>query len=168
MRQLWFALEDNIQPSSLIQLQAEWAGNVRYYSETVLPATPVPMVVCRKAGEVYASNQLAQTLFGRSRSELSEGRLSCYQLMTEASAAGFFRLYEIAVDGEGTTATPLFWDAEILTVSRTIIPTRGVFEMKIAPCGLPVSCRESTLLCSTENLTVPHYSSCFLACSRSW
>lgn len=151
VRRLWFSLEDNIQPSSMIQLQAEWAGNVRYFSESVLPFTPVPMVVCRKAGEVYASNQLAQDLCGRSRDQMTGGKLSCYELMTESSASKFFRLYELAVGGTqaedgsyipavGNTA-PLYWDAEIVRPnadgSHTVLQTRGIFEMKIAPCGLP-------------------------------
>uniref|UniRef100_V5EXE8 Putative fungal zinc cluster transcription factor n=2 Tax=Kalmanozyma brasiliensis (strain GHG001) TaxID=1365824 RepID=V5EXE8_KALBG len=151
IRQLWFSLEDNIQPSSMIQLQAEWAGNVRYYSESVIPFTPVPMVVCRKAGEVYASNQLAQELCGRSREQMTGGKISVYELMTEASASMFFRLYELAVGGtqaeDGTyipsvgKTAPLYWNAEIVQLSadgsRTVIPARGIFEMKIAPCGLP-------------------------------
>ncbi|PWZ01969.1 hypothetical protein BCV70DRAFT_54176 [Testicularia cyperi] len=151
VRKLWFSLEDNIQPSSMIQLQAEWAGNVRYFSESVLPFTPVPMVVCRKAGEVYASNTLAQDLCRRTREQMSGGKISCYQLMTEESASQFFRLYEIAVgdalaeDGShipnvGNT-TPLYWNADIViendSGTRSIVPTRGIFEMKIAPCGLP-------------------------------
>ncbi|KAJ1018680.1 hypothetical protein NDA13_006368 [Ustilago tritici] len=151
VRRLWFSLEDNIQPSSMIQLQAEWAGNVRYFSESVVPFTPVPMVVCRKAGEVYASNQLAQDLCGRRREQLSGGKMSCYELMTESSASEFFRLYETAVGGMqaedgsyvptvGNTA-PLYWNAEIVRQnddgSKCTVPTRGVFEMKIAPCGLP-------------------------------
>ena len=151
VRRLWFSLEDNIQPSSMIQLQAEWAGNVRYFSESVVPFTPVPMVVCRKAGEVYASNQLAQDLCGRRREQLSGGKMSCYELMTESSASEFFRLYETAVGGMqaedgsyvptvGKTA-PLYWNAEIVRQnddgSKSTVPTRGVFEMKIAPCGLP-------------------------------
>ncbi|TKY88386.1 hypothetical protein EX895_002738 [Sporisorium graminicola] len=151
IRRLWFSLEDNIQPSSLIQLQAEWAGNVRYFTESVLPFTPVPMVVCRKAGEVYSSNQLAQDLCGRSREQMTGGKLSCYELMTEDSASKFFRLYELAVGGtqaeDGSyipavdKTPPLYWDAEIVRPngdgSNTVIPTRGIFEMKIAPCGLP-------------------------------
>ncbi|GAC94682.1 potential fungal zinc cluster transcription factor [Pseudozyma hubeiensis SY62] len=156
IRRLWFSLEDNIQPSSMIQLQAEWAGNVRYFSESVLPFTPIPMLVCRKAGEVYASNQLAQDLCGRTRQDMTGGRLSCYELMTESSASGFFRLYGLAVGGhqaeDGTyipsvgNTTPLYWNAEILRPnadgSSTVVPTRGIFEMKIAPCGLP-----SVLVC---------------------
>ncbi len=151
IRRLWFSLEDNIQPSSMIQLQAEWAGNVRYYSESVLPFTPVPMVVCRKAGEVYASNELAHELCGRSRDQMTGGKLSCYELMTEASASEFFRLYELAVGGDhaedgsyvptvGNTA-PLYWNADIVRPNAdgtaSVRRTRGVFEMKIAPCGLP-------------------------------
>lgn len=162
IRRLWFSLEDNIQPSSLIQLQAEWAGNVRYFSESVLPFTPIPMLVCRKAGEVYASNQLAQDLCGRGRHEMTGGRLSCYELMTESSASEFFRLYELAVGGSqaedgsyiptvGNTA-PLYWNAEIVQPSNdgkhVVIPTRGIFEMKIAPCGLP-----SLLVCCFVPLT---------------
>ncbi|CBQ69586.1 conserved hypothetical protein [Sporisorium reilianum SRZ2] len=151
IRRLWFSLEDNIQPSSLIQLQAEWAGNVRYFTESVLPFTPVPMVVCRKAGEVYSSNQLAQDLCGRGREQMTGGKLSCYELMTEDSASQFFRLYELAVggtqaeDGSYVPAVgktpPLYWNAEIVRPnadgSHTVVPTRGIFEMKIAPCGLP-------------------------------
>lgn len=151
IRRLWFSLEDNIQPSSMIQLQAEWAGNVRYFSESVIPFTPVPMVVCRKAGEVYASNTLAQDLCGRSREQMTGGRISVYELMTEASASKFFRLYELAVSGtqaeDGSyvpsvgKTEPLYWNAEIVKPSvqgaHTVVPTRGIFEMKIAPCGLP-------------------------------
>lgn len=151
IRRLWFSLEDNIQPSSMIQLQAEWAGNVRYFSESVIPFTPVPMVVCRKAGEVYASNRLAQDLCGRSREQMTGGKISCYELMTESSASQFFRLYETAVGGTqaedesyvptvGNTA-PLYWNAEIVRQnadgSQSVLSTRSVFEMKIAPCGLP-------------------------------
>lgn len=135
----------------MIQLQAEWAGNVRYFSESVLPFTPIPMVVCRKAGEVYASNKLAQDLCGRSEDQMTGGKLSCYELMTESSASKFFRLYELAVGGSqaedgsyipsvGNTA-PLYWDAEIVRPnadgSQTVLPVRGIFEMRIAPCGLP-------------------------------
>ncbi|EPQ25697.1 uncharacterized protein PFL1_06769 [Pseudozyma flocculosa PF-1] len=98
VRKLWFEVEDAIQPPTLIQLHAEWAGNVRYYTESVLPFSPVAMLVCRKAGEVYASNRIAQNLFGRAKADLEEGRVSCYQLMTEHSAAEFFRLYEEAVE----------------------------------------------------------------------
>lgn len=162
VRQLWFSLEDNIQPSSMIQLQAEWAGNVRYFSESVLPFTPVPMVVCRKAGEVYASNQLAQDLCGRSKEQMTGGKLSCYELVTESSASKFFRLYELAVGGsqaeDGSyipavrTTAPLYWNAEIVRRnadgSQSIVPTRGIFEMKIAPCGLP-----SLLVCCFVPLT---------------
>lgn len=162
VRRLWFSLEDNIQPSSMIQLQAEWAGNVRYFSESVLPFAPIPMVVCRKAGEVYASNRLAQDLCGRSKDEMTSGMLSCYELMTESSASQFFRLYELAVGGtqaeDGSyvprmgNAAPLYWNAEIVRPnadgSHTILPTRGIFEMKIAPCGLP-----SLLVCCFVPLT---------------
>ncbi|CDR99245.1 related to RDS2-Transcription factor involved in regulating gluconeogenesis and glyoxylate cycle genes [Sporisorium scitamineum] len=162
IRRLWFSLEDNIQPSSLIQLQAEWAGNVRYFTESVLPFTPVPMVICRKAGEVYSSNQLAQDLCGRSREQMTGGKLSCYELMTEESASKFFRLYELAVGGtqaeDGSyiptvgKTPPLYWNAEIVQPkadgSHTVIPTRGIFEMKIAPCGLP-----SLLVCCFVPLT---------------
>lgn len=162
VRRLWFSLEDNIQPSSMIQLQAEWAGNVRYFSESVLPFAPVPMVVCRKAGEVYSSNQLAQELCGRSRDQMTGGKISCYELMTENSASQFFRLYERAVGGmqaadgnfvpTAASSTPLYWNAEILRPNAdgtfTVLPTRGIFEMKIAPCGLP-----SLLVCCFVPLT---------------
>lgn len=162
VRRLWFSLEDNIQPSNMIQLQAEWAGNVRYFSESVLPFTPIPMMVCRKAGEVYASNQLAQKLCGRSKEQMTGGKLSCYELMTESSASMFFRLYELAVGGSqaedgsyipavGNTE-PLYWNAEIVRQnadgSQSVVPTRGIFEMKIAPCGLP-----SLLVCCFVPLT---------------
>lgn len=152
IRKLWFSLEDNIQPSSMIQLQAEWAGNVRYFSESVLPFTPIPMVVCRKAGEVYGCNELALDLCKLTREQMTGGTLSCYEIMTEESASHFFRLYEKAIGGAqqsgdgpitplvGFTA-PLYWNADIVVreadKSTTIVPTRGIFEMKIAPCGLP-------------------------------
>ncbi len=104
-----------------------------------------------QGGEVYASNTLAQDLCGRSREQMTGGRISVYELMTEASASKFFRLYELAVSGtqaeDGSyvpsvgKTEPLYWNAEIVKPSvqgaHTVVPTRGIFEMKIAPCGLP-------------------------------
>lgn len=71
-RDLWFQREDAIQSTDLIELQATWAANVRYYKLHVLESVPIAMLVCRKAGEVYASNKLARELTGRTESEFEE------------------------------------------------------------------------------------------------
>jgi hypothetical protein len=166
---LWYRREDVMQLSDLIQVQAQWATNLVTYRDQVLPHSPIAMLACRKAGEIYAANEAALRLLKRPATDFEDGVLSVYQMMTEQSAAHFFRLYERAIrekteEVHQTTTTiskdygsnvTLYWDADLTVDSHTseepmIVHTRGVFHIKFSNLELPVSVAGSAVDARTD------------------
>ncbi|GAC71488.1 hypothetical protein PANT_3c00051 [Moesziomyces antarcticus T-34] len=98
------ALSRSLPEEELIGVEDNFYQLLAWYQANVLEAVPVPMIVTRRTGEIYAANSHACKLMQLPESIFEGGQICHYQLVTERDCVNLWGKY--AQEAARTLSTP--------------------------------------------------------------
>ncbi|CBQ69416.1 related to RDS2-Regulator of drug sensitivity [Sporisorium reilianum SRZ2] len=94
------ALSRSLPEHELIAVEDGFYALLEHYRTHVLETIPVPMLVTRRTGEIYAANSHACALFQLPARLFERGQICHYQLVAERDAVGMWAKYAREASGE--------------------------------------------------------------------
>ncbi len=98
------ALSRSLPEEELIGVEDNFYQLLAWYQANVLEAIPIPMIVTRRTGEIYAANSHACKLMQLPETIFEGGQICHYQLVTEPDCVNMWGKY--AQEATRTLPTP--------------------------------------------------------------
>lgn len=112
------AISHSLPEEELISVEDSFYRLLDFYTQNVLETIPVPMVVARRTGEIYAANSHACKLLQLPASLFEGGQICHYQLVTEQDSVSMWDKY--AQEATGRLEAPPSQTA-MLEVDRSLL-----------------------------------------------
>lgn len=112
------ALSRSLPEEELISVEDSFYRLLDFYVTNVLETIPIPMIVARRTGEIYAANSHACNLFRLPPSIFQGGQICHYQLVTEKDCVDMWGKY--AQEAQGMLDVPPNTRA-MLEVDRSLL-----------------------------------------------
>ena len=87
------ALSRSLPEAELIGVEDSFYQLLAFYQANVLEMIPIPMILARRTGEIYAANSHACKLFQLPKSLFEGGQICHYQLVTEEDCVSMWGTY---------------------------------------------------------------------------
>ena len=112
------ALSRSLPEEELIAVEEKFYQLLDFYQTNVLETIPVPMIVARRTGEIYAANTHACKLLQLPPTIFEGGQICHYQLVTEKDCVNMWGKY--AAEAEGKLDNPPTQEV-MLEVDRSLL-----------------------------------------------
>ncbi|SNX86426.1 related to RDS2 - Regulator of drug sensitivity [Melanopsichium pennsylvanicum] len=93
VRPKFMALSRSLAEEELISVEDNFYQLLAFYQANVLETIPVPIIITRRTGEIYAANSHACKLFNLPESLFEGGQICHYQLVTEHDCVKMWGTY---------------------------------------------------------------------------
>ncbi|PWY98960.1 hypothetical protein BCV70DRAFT_121574 [Testicularia cyperi] len=87
------AISRSLPEPELIEIEESFTRLIHHYQANVLEFVPVPMILTRRTGEIYAANDHASKLMQLPKSLFEGGQISHFQTVTEQDTVELWKLY---------------------------------------------------------------------------